>query len=129
MGILVYRSMKPSAAGGPEVDASRTTLGVKLRDGPDILMDEDRLVYPRTGGLSVAPEPNLLPTARRPKQLGGTSRFPVWVLDLDRLPEALTFRATYDAHGLIEPAQVMRVEAFQAELHRLQPHWKLVEIA
>lgn len=116
------------SGGRPAVSASRTTLGVKLRDSPDILMDEHRFVYPKTGGLSVAPTPAALPTSKRPPALGGTSRNPVWKLDVDHLPPGLVLRPVSANHGLIEPIQPMKVEEFQRALYSLEPHWIQVQI-
>jgi len=118
-----------ASGGRPAVDASRTTLGVKLRDSPDILMDEHRFVYPKTGGLSVAPTPAALPTTKRPKALGGTSRYPVWKLDIGRLPPELVLRPVSANHGLIEPSQPTKVEEFQRALHNLEQLWEQVQFA
>lgn len=117
-----------SSGGRPAVDASRLTLGVKLRDSPDILMDEHRYVYPKTGGLSVAPTPNGLPSSKRPPSLGGTSKHPVWKLDVGQLPPELVLRPVSANHGLIEPSQPTKVEEFQRALHKLEPLWVQVHI-
>lgn len=127
MSVEVYRTME-SSGGRPAVDASRLTLGVKLRDCPDILMDEHRFVYPKTGGLSVAPTPAGLPTTKRPPALGGTSRHPVWKLDVALLPPDLVLRPVSPNHGLIEPSQPTKVEEFQRALHSLEPLWVLVQM-
>ncbi|HYM66995.1 MAG TPA: hypothetical protein VEW68_06870 [Patescibacteria group bacterium] len=127
MGVSVYRTMEVSG-GRPAVDASRTTLGVKLRDSPDILMDGHRFVYPKTGGLSVAPTPSALPTSKRPPALGGTSRHPVWKLDVDLLPPELVLRTVSANHGLIEPTLPTKAEEFQRQLHKLEPLWVQVQI-
>jgi hypothetical protein len=126
MGAEVYRTMEASG-GRPAIDAGRLTLGVKLRDTPDILMDEHRFVYPKTGGLSVAPAPKALPTSKRPPALGGTSRHPVWKLDIDLLPPELVLRPVSANHGLIEPSQPIKVEEFQRALHNLEPLWVQVQ--
>ena len=109
------------------MDASRTTLGVKLRDSPDMLMDEHRFVYPKTGGLSVAPIPASLPTSKRPPALGGTSRNPVWKLDIDNLPASLVLRPTSTKHGLIEPTEPTRAEEYQRAIHGLEALWVQVQ--
>lgn len=109
----------------PVVDASRTTLGVKLHDGPDIPMDRDALVYPGTGGMSVAPAPEDLPIGYRPRSLGGRSRRPVWEFDLGNLPSDLAFRPTSATHGVIEPGRVLHVDEYQRALHSLRAFWRI----
>src|SRR5438105_1332185 len=109
----------------PVIDASRTTLGVKLHDSPDIRMDRDALVYPRTGGMSVAPTPEDLPAGYRPRSLGGRSGRPVWEFDLGNLPSDLAFRPTSATHGVIEPARVMPVDEYQQALHSLRAFWRI----
>ena len=112
----------------PALGATRTTLGVKIRDSPDILMDADGFVYPKTGGLSVAPTPSHLPLSKRPIALGGNSRLPVWRLDLDHLPGSLFCRATSGSHRAIEPAAPMRLAEFQEGIYGLQALWVLEKL-
>jgi hypothetical protein len=54
----------------------------RIQYGTDISVDPDGYVYPRTGGLSVAPgDPRYLPDVRRPRELGGRgkTRSGVWM--------------------------------------------------
>ena len=89
--------MKVAADGKPEVGPSARTLGVRPGDlAPHNDVEAIRPtdpVGPGQGGLSVAPyDPLGLPRARRPIQLGGVGRDPVWVLDLIALPPRLASR-------------------------------------
>src|SRR2546427_3097882 len=69
-------------------------LGVRI--GPDQFDDldvqDDGLVHPQTGGMSVAHDnPRHLPTHRRPPRLGGTSNRPLWMDPHDQLPVELEY--------------------------------------
>lgn len=89
----------------------------------DIQPDSDGLVHPGTGGMSVAPEPRLLPKHRRPQTLGGDGRDPVFQMVLIDLPETLRFRSDSESHGLIEPAAAASFELFQSAIHATQVFW------
>jgi hypothetical protein len=75
--------------------------------------------------MSVAPDrPENLHPLRRPPQLGGTGKDPVWCLDLANVPQGLQFRQDSSAHGLIEPSLPMSFNEFQRWLEDSQPFWR-----
>src|SRR5947209_19528862 len=93
--IYVFRSMRDADDGLPETEPAARCLGVRpgVGFGTDIPVDSQGYVYPETGGLSVAPtDPIHLPTHRRPPELGGTGKDPVWRLSIQTLDESLRYR-------------------------------------
>ncbi len=107
----VFRAMRESSDGKPEIGPTARTLGV--RPAIDIPVQHDK-VHPDTGGLSVAPDlPENLPVHRRPPEFGGTGKDSVWSLDLDALGQKLRFRQDQPTHGQIEPTVTMSFEDYQ----------------
>jgi hypothetical protein len=81
-------------------------------------------VGPGTGGMSVVPDsPMNLPDHRRPPQLGGTGKDPVWGIDIGSLGGDVIFRQDKPTHGLFEPAKEMSIEEFQESLAALASKW------
>ena len=114
--------MKEGADGTPETGPSARTLGV--REGTDIPVDENGLVKPNTGGMSVAPDtPTNLPAHRRPPSHGGTGKDPVYGTNTDQLGPDLQFRQDSPTHGVVEPAREMPVEDFQKALGDTASDW------
>ena len=116
------------ADGLPELGTSSgRTLGAR---SDDIAVDADSMVYPDTGGLSVAPgAPENLPRHRRPPEYGGTGRDPVWCIDSCDLPDGLKYRPDPDnptGHGFLEPSLPMPIEEYQDLLAQTQPIWDRV---
>lgn len=120
-GRKVYRAMREDPAGGPLVGPTARMLGVRPDD--DIPVVNGR-VSPGTGGMSVAPDsPMNLPSHRRPPQIRGTGKDPVWGIDLDSLGGDIVFRQDSSKHGLLEPAREMSIEEFQSALADLASKW------
>jgi hypothetical protein len=113
----------------PLVGAAARLLGV--RRGIDVIVDAQGMVRPKSGGKSVAPnDPLLLPMHRRPPELAGTGRDPVWSILIDDLDPRLTYRPdpdNPDGHGFIEPKAAMTFEEFQETLATSRSVWELVE--
>ncbi len=121
---LLYRSMKTAVDQLPQCGSSRRELGL-LSPG-DILTDDNGLVFPDTGGLSVSPlGVSSLPSHRRPLEYGGTGKDPVFVLESSLLEGVLTYRANTRSrtHGLIEPNQPMMLEKLQELFCRGRSQW------
>jgi len=135
---LIYRAMQPDGT-GPLIGHSSDTLGV--REGFDI-KPTDGMVYPNTGGMSVAPMKQDLPDHLIPKRLRkqgypGARRsnskpdiFP-WRMGEGRFEEApicekLCLRPDPDSpavHGFVEPHQPMPVGEYRAAIEATHPNW------
>lgn len=122
----LYRAMKADAQGCPVCEPSARGLG--LRVPVDIALGPDALCRPASGGLSVAPDSPLhLPQHRRPVQLGGTGRDPVFSTEAEALPLTLAYRPDPRAasqHGFIEPARPVSLEALQRDLCQTASLWR-----
>ncbi|MDQ4071014.1 MAG: sugar-binding protein [Actinomycetota bacterium] len=121
----IFRSMKRGAA-GPEVGPTARTLGA--RPGVDIPVDAAGRVKPGTGGMSVSPgSPHNLPSHRRPAELGGTGKDPVWCTGTCTLPEGLTYRPdpkNPSGHGFVEPSRPMTFNEYQQLLESTRKLWR-----
>jgi len=121
--------MKTGTDGLPSVGPTARELGTRPDD--DIPVDADGYVEPLTGGLSVSPvSADRLPEHRRPPELGGSGKDPVWQLATDLLPEVLRYRPDDedpDGHGTIEPVARMTLDAYQQALGATRSAWTLVE--
>lgn len=116
----VYRAMTPAADGYPQSGDTVRTLGVRSEgDLRDVIPDEDGLVHPENGGMSVNPRPQDIPPWLR-------KRDPVWSLDTDLLPGALQYRQDSPIHGLIEPAEPMPLLQYREILAETREDWQLV---
>ncbi len=113
--------MREDSAGGPVLGPTARTLGVRPQIDIPVVAG---MVFPDTGGLSVAPDsPMNLHRLRRPPEYGGSGKDPVWVFFLIILDGDLQFRRDTPTHGLIEPSRAMTLDEFQAALARTQPYW------
>lgn len=123
----IDRSMRDDGGGMPSCGSTASDLGV--RPGIDIPVDADGTVAPLTGGMSVGlGSPERLPRHRRPPRFGGTGDSPVWQMDSDDVPEALSFRVDPkkpDAHGFVEPRSRMTLVEYQTALARSRSFWEL----
>jgi hypothetical protein len=135
----IYRSMERDG-GRPRIGRSATALGVSIRVErekilEDIPVDDSRRVSPSTGGMSVAPSWRSLPPYRVPARLRhlcpkarGRDDVSCWKMgegDFEDGPLApgLNFRRDTATHGLVEPAQVVPLDAYEADLAATQDQW------
>lgn len=85
------------------------------------------MVYPMSGGMSASPDDPLhLPVSRRPPELGGVGKDPVFFIEEGALGEALRFRPDPKnprGHGFVEPALPMTVERYQQALCDTGARW------
>jgi hypothetical protein len=125
MPMVLFRAMLKDAAGRPKCGSAANHLGVRI--GVDIKPDETGTVAPGMGGLSVTPDdPSRLPPHVRPARLGGCGALPVFRIQTGTLPTSLTYRPDQKhprKHGLVEPARVEHIDAYQADLSGTGPNW------
>lgn len=124
----LFRAMRADQNGLPEVGANARSLGVRPGTDTTAALGQD-VVQPGVGGLSVSPDqPTNLPYFRRPQELGGTGKDPVWSIDSNRLAPDLRYRVdpTTPTHGFIEPAHAMTLDAYQAALAATHAMWNRV---
>jgi hypothetical protein len=120
--------MRDDGQGRPLVIATARGLGV--RSLIDIDVDEDGMVEPDTGGMSVSPESyEYLPVHRRPPTLGGTGLDPVWEIDDTEIGDGLAYREDEDEplpHGVVEPAWRMEFAQYEELLAATRDVWREV---
>ena len=128
---IIYRSMKFDFIGPLPVPmlgdgSDKRSLAAKTTGAKplDITPNENGIVSPLTGGMSVAPNPNVLPEHRRPPEFGGQGKDPVWQLKVSDLPPQLRFDSDTPTHGTIQPAYPMSLQEYQHALHSTQTMWK-----
>lgn len=141
---LIYQSMQRDGD-RPRIDRSATALGVRIRvEGEnkpeDIPVDILGRVFPATGGMSVVPSWRSLPAHRLPARLKhlcpkarGRDDFSCWKMgegDFKDGPLAsgLNFRRDTATHGLVEPAQVVPLEIYEADLAETRDQWTIDEV-
>lgn len=103
--------------------------GLHVRAGHDVdAINDDELVYPGGGGMSVTPDDVLLlPQSRRPRSLGGTGRKPIWSLSTDLLSKhSLGCRQDDVSHALVEVSEPMPLAKFNANIGDTAPDWEVV---
>lgn len=145
----VYRGMRRNNRDGlPKVGPAGSKLGARpgyaedeidsedrFKPGdqirPDIWVDENGMVQPGTGGMSVALPPmnNLVPHRRPPKHGGDDSSYEVYELDTDDLPEGLKTRGDpygLNRHFFIEPALEVSFDEYQRILESTRALWTRV---
>ena len=121
---MLYRAMIEAEDGRPLVVS--TARGLGLRAG-EIPLDEGGRVEPETGGMSVAHgRPEGLVEHRRPKDLGGTGKDPVWEISADELGDQLAYRDDPDleGHGFIEPRYPMHLEEYTLAIAETRDVWR-----
>jgi hypothetical protein len=101
-----------------------------IRPSVDIIAEDDDIVKPGRGGLSVTPDDLAkLPLHVRPASLGGKGKLPVFAIAAPSLSERLVYRPDPqrpDRHGFIEPAAPMRLPDYQTALSTTRGAWKEV---
>jgi hypothetical protein len=100
-----------------------------IRPGIDVTASNwDDIVFPRQGGMSVSPaHPTNLPYFRRPPELGGTGKDPIWSISSDGLEPALRYRPDPESpgtHGFIEPVHPRTLEEYQDALATTNVRWQ-----
>jgi RHS repeat-associated protein len=125
--LTLYRSMI-NDNGKPKIEPRKRALGATIGGkNPDIVPDENGMVYPGQGGMSTSPDtPWNLVEPRRPAAFGGKGKDPVWSIGSDELPEGLNPIRDKPTHVTIEPAWPMHIDDFQSLLASTQNLWKLV---
>lgn len=104
--------------------------GLDVRPGEDVDATEPSdKVGPGGGGLSTAPDdPMLLPTFRRPRWLGGTSKDPLWSTERVRLGRhGLQSVRDSPTHETIEPDAETTLADFVQRLHSTAADWSQVD--
>ncbi|GAB4453841.1 MAG: hypothetical protein OHK0029_07440 [Armatimonadaceae bacterium] len=111
-------------------------------ESADILPDEQGIVYPDSGGMSVFPSLHTLPPHRIPKRLRhlapearGSDTFSVWSMDEGaftdgKLTEKLALRPDPTApaeHGFVEPGTEMALIEYRQALAETRSLWKVDE--
>jgi hypothetical protein len=98
-----------------------------VRPNVDIPVAPSGSVHPGTGGMSVAPDtPRNLPRHRRLPEYGGTGKDPVWGIQEKALGANLRYvpdDVLTPTHGVIEPATIMTLAAYQQALEKTAPYW------
>ena len=122
---IVFRAMKEDSDGKPLVERSARALGVRIGERhPDILIDNQGQVHPKTGGMSVTPDDyRQLPNHRLPESLGGEGRDPVFSFEEVNLPSSLMVRRDKPGHALVEPSKSCLFEEYEQNLHGTRKDW------
>ncbi len=116
---LLYRAMSTADDRAPDLGATSRTLGARPRiDVPGDASDE---VEPGSGGMSVSSGgPDRLPDHRRPANLGGAGKAPVFVITASSLGPDLQWRPDEPdgplGHGFVEPVRRMRFSEYREGL-------------
>ena len=133
---LIYRAMTREGD-KPRIGPSARTLGV--RPSVDITPDENGLVIPQTGGMSVAPSWRELPSHRIPLRLrpiahdaAGRDDDACWCMGSgdftdSPLTDSLDFRRDQNDHGIVEPSHTMELNDFQVALASTRDLWEIDE--
>lgn len=104
------------------------TGGLHVRPVKDVeAVEQNDLVHPLGGGLSVTPDdPMLMPQSRKPRSLGGTSRKPIWSLEVPVLAEYdLSCRRDRTDHALVEVTRTVTLQEAQDQLCETASRWEL----
>lgn len=126
----LFRSMKESPDGGPEIGPSARTLGVRPGIDVPLLAGTEGLVGPGEGGWSVAPDnPLNLPRHRRPPEFQGDGKDSVWCIDSTELGPDLAYRQDpkRSSHGFVEPARAVSFDEYQQALARTCERWPKID--
>jgi hypothetical protein len=118
--------MKEDTDGLPVLEASARGLGV--RPAIDVPAEQaSEVVRPGQGGVSVSPDDPLnLPKHRRPPELQGNGRDPVWTIADSDLPPDLRFRVDPESpkHGFLEPARQMTLLEYEIAINTTRKLWR-----
>jgi len=136
----IYRAMTIDN-GKPMIGASARALGVRVPPSQtcDIRVEADGTVRPGAGGMSVVPSWRDLPSYRIPRRLRsivpdacGNNQDACWRMgegpfECAPLARRLTLRPNSPAHGCVEPAAVVSLATYQADLAATQDQWVIDE--
>jgi hypothetical protein len=122
--------MIPAPDGLPLVGPTARMLGVRVPT--DIRPNDQGVVFPGTGGMSVTPDLIWkLPAWRRPQSMGGDSTGPedhIYGIEENVLSNvSLDVRPDPkkpDQHGFVEPAMPVPLEQYQQALVCSRPFWR-----
>lgn len=128
--VLLYRAMKKSDIDNLPVIGHNSGAELGVRDD-DIPVDDLGNVKPNNGGFSVtADDPDDLPDHRKPKNMGGTGKNPVFYIASNSLNNKLSFVMDTSLtaernHSFIEPKIEMSMEDYRDEICKTRNDWKL----
>jgi hypothetical protein len=123
--VTLYRGMRGTDDGSPQLGQTASTLGA--RPNEDIYIDENGMVDPGTGGMSVNESPTGMPAFRRPPSFGGTGKnLNMYSINLSDIGPNLTYRPDPESagHGFIEPATTMPFNDYQEYIDQTQTSWQ-----
>lgn len=125
--VWMFRAMKADHQGLPVTGETARTLGA--RPGVDITEDASGMVHAGPAGMSVTlDDPMQMPKVRRPQNLGGSSRDPLFCMRVSRLSHSLRLSppSSRDSwHGCITPGQTCLFREYQHNLHLTRPCWEM----
>lgn len=126
----LYRAMK-AAPDGPECGPAANRLGARVPAEPpppqvDVVPDDDGIVHPGTGGMSVFSTIRAIPISRLPTTHGGYNKKDLLVvIDEAAVVDPLAHRPDHGAHGTIQPLEAMHVDEYQRALCQTKPTWEV----
>jgi hypothetical protein len=121
----------------PEISASAAGLGV--RPDVDVKLDDQQVIQPATGGMSVSPGWRVLKSWRIPRRLRplcpratGNDNLYCWRWDeyqfaATDLTDDLTLRIDDEHHGLVEPKKPVTLAEFQNLIALTRQQWQIDE--
>jgi RHS repeat-associated protein len=123
--VNLYRGMRGTEEGSPDLGPSASKLGA--RPGIDIPVDENGMVRPGTGGMSVNESPMGMPEFRRPPSFGGSGKnLNMYCVSSCDLGANLQYVPESGGHGFLEPASEMSFAEYQQYLYQTQGSWSEV---
>ena len=130
--VALFRAMRIEMDGFPVCGRTGSTLGVRTEHEEgrcaNIVPDESGFVHPGMGGMSVSPDsPRNLPPHRRPRELGGTGKDPVFTIFDQQLEKSLAFRrdpGNPESHGFVGPAVAQSLAAYEEALWGTRLRWR-----
>jgi hypothetical protein len=135
---LIYRAMQREGV-KPRIGLSKAMLGVKVGtdEHDDITPDEQGLVHPGTGGMSVAPTWRDLPAYRIPQRLRrlcpkarGSDKLECWRMGSGLfvdgpLTDRLNVAVDHATHGVVEPIVAMQLQDYVDALSATADQWTI----
>jgi hypothetical protein len=131
MTYSLFRTMRADTDGLPLLGRARDRLGVVIAgERPDVIVQDDGTILPKSGGMSAFIDPRKMPKPLRPRSLlekPGESAHPIFILSEEMLLGALCFRRGTDKgfHGVVEPREQCALDKYEDEIGATRPHWKV----